>query len=222
MVRTPALNKVNADKLIAEEMADLDNFAGHLGGKKVVPREEYYARLRAAQSARTRLQSDIVFIARTDALQSCGYDECIERLKYARDMGADVGLMEGPTSKEMAQQVVKDLAPWPLLLNMVENGSTPVITTREAESYGYRLMVRQLSFNNLLQRLTLMPEQIFSFASLTPAYSAIKETLQRLKNQGIVGTDKSLSPRKLFEVCGLGELMKLDAEAGGLAFQNGV
>ena len=135
-------------------MADRDIIAGHLGGKKVVPREEYYARLRAAQSARTRLQSDIVFVARTDALQSCGYDECIERLKYARDMGADVGLMEGPTSKEMAQQVVKDLAPWPLLLNMVENGSTPVITTREAELYGYRLMVRRSPLTSLPQKLT--------------------------------------------------------------------
>lgn len=63
---------------------------------------------------------------------------------------------------------------------------------------------------------------IFSFASLTPAYVAIKETFERLKNEGIVGTKSDLSPRKLFEVCGLQELMKLDVEAGGIAFQNGV
>lgn len=87
----------------------------------MVNQEEYYARIRAAQAARRRLQSDIVLIARTDALQTRGYDECIERLRVARTIGADVGLLEGYTSKEMAAQAVKDLAPWPVLLNMVSH-----------------------------------------------------------------------------------------------------
>ncbi|KAF5137871.1 2,3-dimethylmalate lyase [Metarhizium anisopliae] len=92
---------------------------GHLAGKKVVPREEYYARIRAAHAARIRMRSDFVLIARTDALQLLGYDECIERLRTARDLGADVGLLEGFKSKGQAAQAVKDLAPWPLLLNSV-------------------------------------------------------------------------------------------------------
>ena len=82
-----------------------------------------------------------MLIARTDALQTRGYDECIERLQAARDLGADVGILEGFTSKEMAAQAVKDLAPWPLLLNMVENGATPVITAKEAEEFGFKLMI---------------------------------------------------------------------------------
>lgn len=44
---------------------------------------------------------------------------------------------------------------------------------------------------------------IFSFATLAPAYLAIKETLTRLKTQGIVGTPKNITPVTLFEVCGL-------------------
>lgn len=181
----------------------LSKRCGHLAGKKVVSKEEYLMRLRAAKYTIDRLQSDIVLIARTDALQQQGYEECIDRLKAARDLGADVGLLEGFTSKEQARQAVQDLAPWPLLLNMVENGATPIITTKEAEEMGFRIM-------------------IFSFASLAPAYMGIKSALERLKTEGVVGTPEGLSPRKLFEVCGLSDSMKIDADAGGLAFSNGV
>ncbi|KAB8264150.1 Pyruvate/Phosphoenolpyruvate kinase-like domain-containing protein [Aspergillus pseudonomiae] len=176
---------------------------GHLAGKKVVDLEEYLTRIRAAKLTKDRLRSDIVLIARTDALQQHGYDECIRRLKAARDLGADVGLLEGFTSKEMARQAVQDLAPWPLLLNMVENGAGPIITTKEAQEMGFRIM-------------------IFSFACFAPAYLGIKSALERLKNEGVVGIPDGLGPKKLFEVCGLMDSMKIDTEAGGSGFTNGV
>jgi hypothetical protein len=44
---------------------------------------------------------------------------------------------------------------------------------------------------------------IFSFATLAPAYVAIRETLIRLKNQGVMGRPENITPTKLFEVCGL-------------------
>ncbi|KAH6660868.1 putative carboxyphosphonoenolpyruvate phosphonomutase [Truncatella angustata] len=176
---------------------------GHLSGKKVVPREEYLARIRAAHAARVRLQSEFVLIARTDALQSLGYDECISRLRAAREEGADVGLLEGFTSKEQAAQAVKDLAPWPLLLNSVENGKSPTITVDEARDMGFRII-------------------IFSFATLAPAYIAIRDTLLRLKTQGVVGTPENITPVKLFEVCGLKHSMAVDMNAGGASFAEGV
>ena len=176
---------------------------GHLAGKKVVDKETYLSRVRAAKAAKDRYNSDIVLIARTDALQQKGWDECIDRLKAARDIGADVGLLEGYTSKEMAQKTVDELAPWPLLLNMVENGATPIITTKEAQEMGFRIM-------------------IFSFASIVPAYMAIKNTFERLKRDGVVGTGKELTPRKLFEVCGLADSMEVDMAAGGASFADGV
>ncbi|KAJ6104757.1 hypothetical protein N7523_011077 [Penicillium sp. IBT 18751x] len=176
---------------------------GHLAGKKVVSMDEYLTRIRAAKLTKDRLHSDIVLIARTDALQQHGYEECIRRLKAAREIGADVGLLEGFTSKEQARQAVQDLAPWPLLLNMVENGASPLITTQEAEEMGFRIM-------------------IFSFASLTSAYLGIRTALMRLKTEGVLGTPEGLGPRKLFEVCGLLESMKVDTEAGGDGFADGV
>ncbi|KAH8810766.1 Pyruvate/Phosphoenolpyruvate kinase-like domain-containing protein [Xylogone sp. PMI_703] len=174
---------------------------GHLSGKEVVDRNTFYARIRAAHGARRQVVSDIVLIARTDALQTLGYDECLERMKAARDIGADVGIIEGFTSKEMAERAVRDLAPWPLLLNMVENGVSPVISVQEAQRMGFRMM-------------------IFSLATLASAYAAIKEVLEKLKKDGVTGA--RMTPREIFEVCGLKDMMKIDEEAGGTAFGKGV
>ncbi len=92
---------------------------GHLGGKEVVDITTYEARIRAARIALDRLGSDCVLIGRTDALQKHGYEEAVKRLKAARDAGADVGQLEGITSREMGRNAVKELHPFPLLLNMV-------------------------------------------------------------------------------------------------------
>ncbi|KAK0645174.1 2,3-dimethylmalate lyase [Lasiodiplodia hormozganensis] len=176
---------------------------GHLAGKKVVSKDEYLTRVRAAHLARLRLDPAFVLIARTDALQSLGYDACIDRLRAARDIGADVGLLEGYTSKEQAAQAVRDLAPWPLLLNSVENGASPIITVEEAKEMGFRIM-------------------IFSFATLAPAYVAMRDTLQNLKVTGAIGTAKNITPVRLFDVCGLKHCMLVDETAGGSAFVGGV
>lgn len=98
---------------------------------------------------------------------------------------------------------MKDLAPWPLLLNSVENGVSPLITVDEAREMGFRIM-------------------IFSFAALAPAYTAIKTAFETLKNKGMTGTNKELTPKVLFDVCGLSDSMSIDSNAGGLAFAGGV
>lgn len=118
----------------------LSKRCGHLAGKKVVSKEEYLMRLCAAKYTINRLQSDIVLVARTDALQQHGYEECIDRIKAAPDLGADVGLLEGFISKEQARKAVRDLAPGPAAQHG-ENGSTPIITTKEAEEMGFRIMI---------------------------------------------------------------------------------
>lgn len=170
---------------------------GHLAGKQVVDIEEYASRIRACVYMRKQLRSDIVIIARTDALQSRGYEAATERLRRARDLGADMGILEGVQSKEQAAKVVRELAPWPMCYNSVENGVSPLISTAEAEQMGYRII-------------------IFSFACLAPAYEAIKNTLEKLKVVGLTGS--SVSPMTIFEVCGLGESIAIDRAAGGHAF----
>jgi methylisocitrate lyase len=176
---------------------------GHLSGKQLVDTETYTTRIRAAVQARHRLGSDIVVIARTDALQGHGYEESIARLRAARDAGADVGFLEGISSREMAAQAVKDLAPWPLVLNMVEHGATPSISATEARELGFRII-------------------IYPFATLGPALVAMREGLAKLKESGLPGLSEEITPQMLFRVCGLDESLKLDQEAGGNSFEGGV
>ncbi|XHG06631.1 hypothetical protein AWENTII_009821 [Aspergillus wentii] len=176
---------------------------GHLSGKILVDKETYLTRIRAAVQARQRMGSDIVIIARTDSLQTHGYEESLARLQAAREAGADVGFLEGITSREMARQAVKDLAPWPLLLNMVEHGATPSISSAEAKEMGFRII-------------------IFPCAALGPAFTAIRETMEKLKKDGLPGLSEDLTPQKMFRICGLEESMKVDADAGGGAFDGGV
>ncbi|KAI4267745.1 MAG: hypothetical protein L6R38_008117 [Xanthoria sp. 2 TBL-2021] len=170
---------------------------GHLSGKKVVTYDVFLSRIRAARAAIDTAQADIQLIARTDANQQLGYDECITRLKAARNWGADVGLLEGFKSKEEAARAVKELAPWPLLLNIVENGHSPLITVDEAREMGFRIM-------------------IFSFAGLAPAYMAMKAAYGKLKDEGITGIQGTgVGPTVLFDVCGLQEAVQVDEKAGG-------
>ncbi|KAF9698201.1 hypothetical protein EKO04_003832 [Ascochyta lentis] len=169
---------------------------GHLGGKEVVSVEVFAQRINAAYLARKKLGSDIVIIARTDALQTHGFDEAVRRLKAAVEAGADVGFLEGVTTADEAREVCKLMAPTPMLLNMVEHGATPSWTSAEAKELGFKII-------------------IFPFASIFPAYEAIKEAFVRTKATGRTGLDKEFTPKKLFTIVGLKESMALDAAVGG-------
>jgi 2-methylisocitrate lyase-like PEP mutase family enzyme len=175
---------------------------GHLLGKQLVSTEIFLSRIRAAVATRKRLGSDIVIIARTDALQSLGYEEALKRLQAARDAGADVAFLEGVTTKEMCCQVIKDLAPYPVLLNMVEHGATPTMSRDEAYQMGFKIM-------------------IWPFAGLAPAYLAMRDVYVKAKKTGLAEVSSEVTPRKVFEVCGLEESMSIDEESGGDTFVNG-
>lgn len=169
---------------------------GHLGGKELVSIEIFRQRIAAASQAREKLGSDIVIIARTDALQTHGFEECVQRLKAAVEAGADVAFLEGINSQEEARKICEIMKPTPVLLNMVEHGATPSITPEEAQEMGFRII-------------------IFPFAAIAPAYSAIRETFARIKKTGTTGLDASFTPKKLFSIVGLNEAAEVDAAAGG-------
>lgn len=86
---------------------------------------------------------------------------------------------------------------------MVDHGVTPLITVKEAEEMGFKIM-------------------IFSFASLAPAAEGIRRTMERIKFEGVTGTGKHLTPKVIFEVCKLTDCIRFDMEAGGSAFAEGV
>lgn len=169
---------------------------GHLGGKEVVPVDVFVSRIRAAAAARDRLGSDIVIIARTDALQTHGFNEAVDRLKAAMQAGADVAFLEGVTTEDEAREVCRVLSPAPVLLNMVENGATPSWTPEKARELGFRII-------------------IWPFAAIAPAYEAIRSTYRRIKKTGSSGIDPAFTPKALFTIVGLEDAAAVDAAAGG-------
>ncbi|KAK3191699.1 hypothetical protein K4F52_002122 [Lecanicillium sp. MT-2017a] len=176
---------------------------GHLSGKEVVDRDVFYSRIRAAVGARKQINSDIVVIARTDALQTHGYDEAIARLKGAYEAGADVAFFEGLTSHEQAAKIIK-VAPMPVLLNMVEAGATPSFTAAEAKAVGFKIM-------------------IVPFVTIVPAYGAMKAELQKLKANGTMSDEsKKMTPQDLFRICGVDASMEIDKKSGGKSFAAGI
>ena len=110
---------------------------GHMRGKRVIDRQEYLDKIRAASD--TRGDADFFIIARTDALASLGMDEAIARMTGARECGADASFVEAPNSlDEMATICLR--APAPRLANMIEKGKTPVLPKEKLIEIGYQLI----------------------------------------------------------------------------------
>src|SRR5437868_420161 len=111
---------------------------GHLDDKRIVPREDWLAKIRAAASARRSL--DFLIIARTDSRAVAGFDEAIARANAAITAGADMVFVEAPQTVEEVAAVPR-LVNGPCLLNVVRGGKTPDLDLREAESMGYKLAI---------------------------------------------------------------------------------
>ena len=183
---------------------------GHLAGKELVSRDEYYSRISAAVMARDEEKKttggDVVLIARTDALQSFGFDEAMERLKKCIELGVDVAFLEGVTSKEEAKKACEMLAPTPCLFNNVPGGVSPDMTVEEAKGLGYKLV-------------------IYPGLGLAAAMTAVEAAYGKLKETGnvvVTDADKRGGVKRIFGVCGLNEYVAFDAKAGGKAYGKGV
>jgi 2-methylisocitrate lyase-like PEP mutase family enzyme len=115
---------------------------GHMRGKRVIDREEYLDKVRAAVD--TRAGADFFIVARTDALAAAGLDEAIARVTKARAAGADASFVEAPNSlDEMAQ--IGRRAPAPVVANMIEKGKTPVLPKQKLAELGFHLILYPLA-----------------------------------------------------------------------------
>lgn len=111
---------------------------GHFEGKQVIQAEEMVLKLKAAQKART--DNNFVIIARTDAREVCGLEEAIRRANIYGDAGADVVFVEAPMS--IAElETIAELVPYPKFVNMLTGGKTPILTAKELEQMGYKIVV---------------------------------------------------------------------------------
>lgn len=111
---------------------------GHKEGKTVIPTEEMVAKIKAAVD--TRVDQDLVIMARTDALAIYGMDVAVERVHRYREAGADLILVDALTTKVEMIRLNKEVDA-PTMATQIEGGRTPICTTKELEEMGFATVV---------------------------------------------------------------------------------
>jgi 2-methylisocitrate lyase-like PEP mutase family enzyme len=110
---------------------------GHLAGKAVIPAREMVDKVKAAVD--TRLDTDFMIRARTDAAATDGINEVIERLNLYAEAGADIVFADALLSVDDIAMVAKNVRK-PLAVNMgfglIERGTTPLVTPKRLEALG--------------------------------------------------------------------------------------
>lgn len=111
---------------------------GHFGGKEVIPAADMVLKFKAAVSARE--DEDFLFIARTDARETDGLDDAIDRINRYCDAGADVAFIEAPLSVSELEEICKRIE-YPKFVNMLAFGKTPILSASELEEMGFKIVV---------------------------------------------------------------------------------
>ncbi|HKJ24385.1 MAG TPA: isocitrate lyase/PEP mutase family protein [Myxococcota bacterium] len=164
---------------------------GHTRGKEIVPRDEAFARIRAAVDAR-EAGADILLMARTDARAGHGLDEAIERARAFADLGADILFVEAPQSEAELERVGREL-PGPKLANLVEGGDTPLLPPARLEALGFKIAawpvtLLSASIRAMEEALDALregrtPERLLDWAALreTVGFDAYEAQLDRYR-----------------------------------------
>jgi 2-methylisocitrate lyase-like PEP mutase family enzyme len=139
VVRTVRVFERAGASAIQLEDQDFPKRCGHLDGKVLIPADEMVGKIKAALD--TRVSSDTLVIARTDAVAVEGFGRAIERAGRYREAGADVLFVEAPKTREELARVTQALPGIPLLANMVEGGKTPPLPAADLEALGFALVI---------------------------------------------------------------------------------
>ena len=115
---------------------------GHMRGKRVIERDDYIQKIRAASDARAG--RDFFIVARTDSLAVLGMDEAVARVTAAREAGADASFIEAPLNEEQLAEIGRR-APAPNVANMLEGGRTPILPRERLAELGFQLIVYPLA-----------------------------------------------------------------------------
>jgi 2-methylisocitrate lyase-like PEP mutase family enzyme len=111
---------------------------GHTPGRKVIPIEDMVQKIKVAVESRD--SSDFLIVTRTDARTNYGLDEALRRGEAFAKAGADILFIESPESEEEMAKICKNFDT-PLLVNVVEGGSTPELSKQDYIDLGYQIAI---------------------------------------------------------------------------------
>ncbi|MCM3689815.1 isocitrate lyase/PEP mutase family protein [Neobacillus niacini] len=112
---------------------------GHFNGKDVISKEEMVGKIKAALD--TRKDENLAIMARTDAIAVNGVEDAIDRAFAYYEAGAEIIFVEAPNTVEELRQITSSLKGIPQVINLVEGGKTPLISLKEAEEIGFKIML---------------------------------------------------------------------------------
>lgn len=136
---------------------------GHFNGKEVISKEEMVGKIKAALDARK--DENLAIMARTDAIAVNGVEDAIDRALAYYEAGADIIFVEAPNTIVELRQITSSLKGIPQVINLVEGGKTPLISLKEAEEIGFKIM-------------------LCANTALRSAIKGITESLRILKEEG--------------------------------------
>ncbi len=154
---------------------------GHMQGKRVIEREDYVQKIRAAVEARD--DRDFFIVARTDALAVVGMDEAVDRILAAREAGADASFIEAPASAEQLAEIGRRV-PKPIVANMIEGGKTPVLPRDQLAALGFQLI-------------------LYPLAGLFAAAKAIRSVYEQVYRDGTTGSGSQMTFAEFNELIGV-------------------
>jgi methylisocitrate lyase len=111
---------------------------GHLAGKALVDKAEMVDKIREAVKARR--DRDFLLVARTDARAVEDFDAAIDRANAYVEAGADAVFPEALQSPTEFRDAAKRIKA-PLLANMTEFGKSPLLSVKQLEHMGYRMVI---------------------------------------------------------------------------------
>lgn len=173
------------------EDQEIPKKCGHTPGKRLIDAKEMALKVEAAVNSRR--SDNFLIIARTDAIAVTGIEDAIRRGRLYEEAGADIIFVESPTTLEELKRAGGSFKV-PTMANMVEGGKTPLVTNRELQSLGFKLVAYPI---------TLL------LASIT----AMKRALIVLKEKGTTKdlTDEIISFKELDELIGFPEVRAWEA-----------
>ena len=136
---------------------------GHTKGKDVVEIDEANSRIKAAVDASKMNDKDILVMARTDAIATRGLDDAIKRMQKFSELGADILFIEAIKSKEDMKKVIKEV-PGHHMINLIEDGETPLLEMNELEDIGFKIAV-------------------FPLTLMSASVKTMQESLKNMKNK---------------------------------------
>jgi methylisocitrate lyase len=145
------LEAAGAAAIQLEDQRGADKRCGHLAGKQVIDTAEMADKLAAAAAGRR--DPGTVIIGRCDSRSVHGLDDCLARLHAYRAAGADWLFPEALQSRDEFERVGSEFAgSIPLLANMTEFGTSPLISIPDLAALGFTAVLYPVTLMRLAMK----------------------------------------------------------------------